>query len=206
MIFTTTLTLLRNEGSRQKRSRRIAKSVGGSRAYGEATPIPIATILEMHGLNDAIAALRAVPDDQEAERDRLARLFACWCVRHTPLADGRVVWNLLADERSRNVVEVAERYACGRASEKELADARTASKTAYLAAWDDANRNIRAAVSTGAYAAAYAAEAADYTAHACASRATNAASYAEAAVSPWTAVARTAQGAQLAKMLREIES
>lgn len=36
--------------------------------------------------------------------------FACWCVRHTPLADGRKVWDLLADHRSQNAIETAERW------------------------------------------------------------------------------------------------
>ncbi len=55
--------------------------------------------------------------------DRNARLFACWCVRQ--------VWHLLTDERSRNAVEVAERYANGEATEGELDAARAT-------AWDDA--------------------------------------------------------------------
>src|SRR5688572_29248735 len=52
--------------------------------------------------------------------DRQGRLWACWCVRDTPLSDGRKVWDLLTDERSRQAVEVAERFAEGQATEKEL--------------------------------------------------------------------------------------
>jgi hypothetical protein len=59
--------------------------------------------------------------------DRDLRLFACRCVRETPLADGRQVWDLLTDPRSRAAVEVAERYARG--DEAELSAARDA-------AWD----------------------------------------------------------------------
>jgi hypothetical protein len=44
--------------------------------------------------------------------ERRARLFACWCVRQ--------IWHRLEDSRSRNAVEVAERYAEGKASKKEL--------------------------------------------------------------------------------------
>lgn len=48
------------------------------------------------------------------------RRFACWCVRNTPLPDGRKVWDLLTDERSRRAVEVAEAFADGRATEGML--------------------------------------------------------------------------------------
>jgi hypothetical protein len=61
------------------------------------------------------------------------RLFACWCVRNTPLADGRTVWDLLTDDRSRRAVECAERHARGEADDAELAAARDA---AWAVAWD----------------------------------------------------------------------
>ena len=56
------------------------------------------------------------------------RLIACAIVRRTPLSDGRTVWDLLTDERSRHAVEVAERYANGQATDEELA-------AAWYAAW-----------------------------------------------------------------------
>jgi hypothetical protein len=58
--------------------------------------------------------------------ERELRLFMCFCARQN--------WHLLTDPRSRNVVEVAERYADGRASQEELAAARVAAWTAYAAA------------------------------------------------------------------------
>jgi hypothetical protein len=61
----------------------------------------------------------------EAWNPKTLRLFACWCVRQ--------VWHLLTDERSRNAVEVAERYASGEAMSAELDAARDA---AWAAARD----------------------------------------------------------------------
>ena len=58
--------------------------------------------------------------------DITLRLYACRCVRYTPLSDGRTVWDMLTDERSRNAVVVSERYARGEASLTELEAARAA--------------------------------------------------------------------------------
>lgn len=51
---------------------------------------------------------------------RELRLFACACCRR--------IWHLLSDERSRNAVEMSERYASGQASAEDLRLARTAAK------------------------------------------------------------------------------
>ena len=64
---------------------------------------------------------------------RELRLFACWCVRETPLKDGRKVWDLLTDERSRNAVVVAERFARGEATDEERSRAADAAADAYAA-------------------------------------------------------------------------
>jgi hypothetical protein len=75
--------------------------------------------------------------------DRELRLFSCWSLRQ--------VWHLLADERSKHAVEVAERYAEGKATESELA-------AAWAAAWAEdsawaAAGDARAAARAAAWAA-----------------------------------------------------
>jgi hypothetical protein len=86
--------------------------------------------------------------------DTVLRKLACRFVRETPLADGRKVWDLLTDERSRRAVEVAERYADGKATAQEL-------DAAHAAAFDAACDAAFAAdvTSCAAYAATYAARA-----------------------------------------------
>jgi hypothetical protein len=81
-----------------------------------------------------------------------SRLFACWCVRHTPLPGGGVAWDLLCDARSRRAVEVAEHYANGRASDEERASAWEAATWAATTAWAAGS----AAESSAAAAAAWA--------------------------------------------------
>jgi hypothetical protein len=75
--------------------------------------------------------------------DKVLRLYACACVRGTPIPGGRTVWDLLTDDRSRKAVEVSERFAQGEASMSELAAtwdaARYAARAAaWYAAWDAA--------------------------------------------------------------------
>jgi len=123
--------------------------------------------------------------------------FACWCVRH--------VWHLLADERSRKAVEVAEDYCEGNATKKELKKERAAADAAaFDAAW------AALAAPMAATCATYAARAAPMAARAatcatCAATdatcATTAASAAMAAA--WATDATDAARAAQVKYLRE---
>jgi hypothetical protein len=63
---------------------------------------------------DPTPMLRFLEESQVGER--AARLLACACCRQ--------IWTLLPDPRSRQAVEVAERYADGQASRVELGKAR----------------------------------------------------------------------------------
>ena len=122
---------------------------------------------------------------------RRTQLFSCWCVRHTPLADGRVVWDLLTDQRSRAAVEVAERYAVGDATADDLYAAWAAAEAAALAAEAAAWAAVEAAAEDAAWdawdAAREAAEAAE---------AAGAAEAAEAADAAWAAGAAASEAAR----------
>ena len=133
--------------------------------------------------------------------DSSLRKLACRFIRETPLADGRKVWDLLTDERSRKAVEVAEAYADGKATDGELqaarvahAAVRAAAYAAYAAYADYADY----AAARVARAAAYVAYA-DYAAYAAAraaAYATDATAYAAAD----DAVAKAAQVQMIAEM------
>lgn len=130
--------------------------------------------------------------------DNLLRKFTFRCVRE--------VWHLLADERSRNAVEVAERHADGLATNEELA-------IAGAAARDAANSAAWAAAWAAARAAAWAAWgcAARDAARESANAARDAAWYAASAAG-WDAVRDTAWVRQneilreLVPMLEEVQS
>lgn len=82
--------------------------------------------------------------------ERELRLFMCFCARQN--------WHLLTDPRSRNVVEVAERYVDGKASEEELAAAGRAAWVAWTAgavSWATAWAVARVTARTAAGAAAW---------------------------------------------------
>jgi len=127
-----------------------------------------------------IATLQGVLTDREL------RLFAVWCARQ--------VQHLLTEPRSINAIDVAERYANGEATDRELTAARAAAYAAAWAAyWAAGGAAARAASAVARVAdgdAAYAAaRAADWSAaRTAASAAASGADWAEA----WAA-ARTAQ-------------
>ena len=120
MAITTTLKRIRAHQPCEHGWRKLLAGLGKTEADDE--PLPYARIVEINGINDALWACRAEP--QYAKE---WRLFAVWCARQ--------VKHLMTDERSREALNVAERYANGQATEKELAAARSAA----MAAWDAAS-------------------------------------------------------------------
>ena len=89
--------------------------------YAHDEPISLIDIAKNNGLDDALWALRCVPGC-----DRDARLFAVWCARQ--------VEHLMPDRRSKDALGVAERFANGEATEKELDAAWNAARNAARAA------------------------------------------------------------------------
>ncbi|AWM39422.1 hypothetical protein GobsT_22540 [Gemmata obscuriglobus] len=90
---------------------------------------------------DAMAMLQFLRDQPVCRpSSRQLRLLACACCRHG--------WDLLTDQRSRNAVEIGERYADGRASDRKR-------RSAYRAASDAARAMLgdieRAEQATGTY-------------------------------------------------------
>jgi hypothetical protein len=92
--------------------------------------LSLLTILDSNGLDDTIWCFRAVEG-----HDKEKRLFAVWCARQ--------VQHLMADQRSIDALDVAERYANGLATDDELsaawavdgAAAWAAARAARAAAW-----------------------------------------------------------------------
>lgn len=75
------------------------------------------------GLRNRDRPERDATDTQGSNGDRKVRLIACGVAR--------CVWGDMTEDTSRRVVEVAERFADGLATQEELAEA-------HRAAWDDA--------------------------------------------------------------------
>lgn len=129
----------------------LLRGLGKTEADDE--PLPLARVLEINGIADAIWAIRAVAGHEVA-----ARLFACDCAESVlHLFEKRYP----DDKRPRTAIEVARRFAHGEATVEEL---RNANAAAYHAAYHAANA-AAAAYFAAAYAA-YADAAAAYAARA----------------------------------------
>jgi len=107
--------------------RKMAEALGGVAKYGLDTPIPLDKIMEVCGLEDTLWALRIVLES--ADRD--IRLFACECAeRVLPLYETKYP----NDNRPRQAIETARRFANGQATLAGLAAARDAARVAAWAA------------------------------------------------------------------------
>ena len=88
----------------------------------DGEPLPLMTILNINGLDDALSALQHVDDKAQVRRYRV------WCARQ--------VQHLMTDPRSLAALDVAERYADGQATDDDLSAtwvaARAASSVAVM--------------------------------------------------------------------------
>ena len=126
--ITTTLNAIRKHTYGWEK---LLTHLGKTKADDE--PLPLTVVLDSNGLDDCLWCLRAVDG-----YDREFRLFAVWCARQ--------VQHLMTNQRSIDALDVAERYANGEATDKDLsaawaawAAARAAARAAALAAVRDAS-------------------------------------------------------------------
>jgi hypothetical protein len=150
--ITTTLNKIRAQDPCADGWRKLLAHLDKTEADDE--PLPLSVIVESNGLEDALWALRTLP-----EHNNLWRQYAVWCARQ--------VQHLMTDERSIAALDVAERHSRGEVTDEELtsawaastastasAAASTASAAASAAAWAAASDAARTAARTAARAAA----------------------------------------------------
>ncbi len=107
--------------------RKLLKTLNKSKPDDEL--LSILQVLDSNGLDDALWCLRAVNG-----YDKEIRLFAVWCARQ--------VEHLMTDQRNKDALNVAERFANGEATMIELAAARDAAWDAAGAAQEKEFRRI----------------------------------------------------------------
>lgn len=127
--LTITFRQAHEEGACPGSYRKMARHVGGIRRYGADTPLPIATVLDVLGLEDALWALDV------AGYRRALRLWACDCAERVLSIFERAY---PGDRRPREALRVSQLWARGLATEAALAAARDAAWAAELDATERA--------------------------------------------------------------------
>ena len=137
--LTITFAQAKAAGACEDSYRKMARHLGGITKYGAGTPIPIETILDVCGMEDALWALSAIRDA------KTPRLWACDCAeRVLPIFES----DRPGDLRPRDAIRASRRYARG-----EIGAA--ARDAAEVAAWDVAGDVWGAADGAAAGAAAW---------------------------------------------------
>ena len=132
-MLTTTFQLLRKHEACEDRYKHLRDEL---RRRGHSGRIPLSLILETNGLDDALWSLRAVPQSQRAERDRISRLFASDCAeRVLPTYEAAHP----GDNRVCDSIAVSRRHAVGEATDEELSAAKLAAWSAAADAWSAAH-------------------------------------------------------------------
>ena len=168
----TTLKAIRNHGPCESVWVNLLGALGKTKADDE--PLSLLEILKSNGLDDALWCLRAVDG-----YDKEIRLYAVWCARQ--------VQHLMTDKRSLDALDVADAFANGKVTKKELAAARDAARAAAWSAEAAALAAAWSAARDAAWAAALAARDAAEDAAWAATEAAWAAAWATAAAAAWAA-------------------
>lgn len=122
MTYETTLAAIRAHHPCLRGWKHLLAHLGNPEADDE--PLPISTILESNGLDDALWALRALP----AGHDGAVRLLAC------DFAERALRYVPESEDRPRQAVDIARRYVRGEATSKEMKSAAVAAERAARAA------------------------------------------------------------------------
>ena len=134
-MITTTLNDIRARRPCTDGWQKLLAHLGKTTADDE--PLPLVTVLDSNGLDDALWCLLTRPD-----LSNLWRLYAVWCARQ--------VQHLMTDQRSHDALDVAERHAHGSATDDELAAAGAAAWAAARDAARDAQaEKLREILTTG---------------------------------------------------------
>ena len=134
----TTLNKIRSRGPCVNGWEKLLTHLGKTKADDE--PLDLLTILDSNGIDDALWCFRAVEGC-----DKEIRLYAVWCAGQ--------VQRLMKDPRSIDVLDVAERFANGTASNEELSVAWAVARDAAMDARAAAGYAAAAAAGDAALAA-----------------------------------------------------
>jgi hypothetical protein len=136
-MINTTLNAIREHSPCEGVWEKLLKSLGKTQADDE--PLPLVAILDSNGIDDAIWCLR-VPEEEEHRT--AVRLFTCDVARGVLHIFEKQSPN---DKRPRHAIEIARRYALGKATKEELDAAWAAARDAAEALGGDAARAAEAA-------------------------------------------------------------
>jgi len=151
-MLTTTFRLAHEAGACISSYRKFAKHVGGIKRYGMDTPIFLAGIADVCGIDDALWCLDCTREPKQAEK--LARLLAADFAEHVLHFFEKVYPE---DNRPRKAIEAARLFAEGKMDNAAWAAAGAAAGAAARAAWDAAGAAAGDAARAAAGAAAGAA-------------------------------------------------
>ncbi len=148
VLLTTTFALLKEHDACISGYRKLTKYLGN---IGKDIPINLLTILDSNGVDDCLWCMKATQQDSII----IDRLIAC-AIAEAVLPVFEKVYP--KDSRPRKAIEVARLYVKGKATDKELAAARSAAGSASSAAGSARSAAEYVAWSAAEYVARSAAE------------------------------------------------